>query len=416
MRSSHSYTYFPFVLAFVILSTFMFSVCAKSPIVPEPSPSAKSDLICHTDNPAECYPKVFSATEEFQVVHDDQDLPSGLHVRMDIWSGKKEAKLSTPGSDDPALEGLPVEQSVLVVDPDASEGAPQIPRGAPAYDPVGVVKEPQVQDPDFRVALDFLKEHAEKASYETKHPLDDALVDLEDISHDMYYGKEIIEDVDAVKGLFCLLTQRDAGQAVARDPADHRDFLASSILSSSLQNNPPALKLLEAQWGSLMDSQCAFHAEPLKNVLFSSLKPPMQTDADDMPLEALWTRRVLPVVGKLLKSDIIRHEFMNADVMKHFLQILLTRGDAWEAPRSRVSRIVSDTFLDDSVGAKTGLWPLGSTSDSTTCNTENSRLEDGCWEFHLNQIIRQTGAHWAQELLDMMRTAKSETGRTKDEL
>ncbi|KAK9773655.1 putative Nucleotide exchange factor SIL1 [Seiridium cardinale] len=388
---------------------------ASSPA--SPSPSAKSDLICHTDNPAECYPKIFSATDEFQVVHDDQDLPSGLHVRMDIWSGKKEAKLHTPGSDDPALEGLPVEQSVVVVDPEIAEDAPRIPQGAPAYEPVGVVKEPQVQNPDFTAALDFLKEHAENAPSDEKHPLDDALVDLEDISHDMYYGKKIVEDVDAVKSLFCLLTQRDPGQTLARDPADHRDFLASSILSSALQNNPPALQYLETYWDSLMSLQCASHAKPLGDIFFSSLEPSAQTNSDGASLEALWIRRALPVVGRLLKSDIIRPKFMEADGMRHFLQILLTKGDAWEAPRTRVSWIVSDTFLDTTVGAKTGLWPLKPASDPAICEKDHSMLEEGCWEYHLGQIIQETGgAEWAHELLTMLDTARVGTARVRDEL
>ena len=30
------------------------------------------DLICHTDNEAECYPKVFQATKEFQKVRHDR--------------------------------------------------------------------------------------------------------------------------------------------------------------------------------------------------------------------------------------------------------------------------------------------------------------------------------------------------------
>lgn len=402
-------------LCLSLLSFFILSVSAASSPA-EPSPSAKSDLICHTDNPAECYPKVFSATDEFQIVHDDQDLPPGLHVRMDIYTGTKEAKLNTPDSDNPALEGLPVEQSVVVVDPAYDEDAPRIPQGAPVYDSVGVVKEPQVQNPDFTAALDFLKEHAEKAPYDEKHPLDDALVDLEDISHDMYYGKKIIEDADAVKSLFCILTQRDRQQTLDRSPADHRDFLASSILSSSLQNNPPALRNLEEYWDSLMDSQCNFHSKSLNEVFFSGLVPQNQASDSDAALEALWIRRALPVVGQLLKSDKIRPKFMDANGMEHFLQILLTKGEEWEAPKTRVSRIVSDTFLDPTVGAKSGLWPLQPASDPSTCKKESSRLAEGCWEYHLGQIIQETNAEWAHDLLTMLDAARLATGHARDEL
>lgn len=403
----------------LLLSIFCSSVSASSSssAAAAPSPSAKNDLICHTDNPAECYPKVFSATDEFQVVHDDQDLPPGLHVRMDIYSGTKEAKLFTPDSDDPALEGLPVEQSVVLVDSEVVEDAPRIPQGAPVYEPVGMVKEPQVQNPDFTAALVFLKEHAETAPLEEKHPLDDALVDLEDISHDMYYGKKIIEDADAVKALLCLLTQQDIRRSANRTHGDlDREFLASSILSSSLQNNPPALKELEGQWDTLVEAQCKFHTKPLKDTFFSSLEPQVQVGADEDHLQAMWLRRALPVVGRLLKSDVIRPKFMAADGMKHFLQILLTKGAHWENPKVRVSRIVSDTFLDHNVGAQAGLWPLKPASDPATCKKESSALEEGCWEYHLSQIIQETNAEWAHELLTMLRVARLETGRTRDEL
>ncbi|KAH6660095.1 hypothetical protein BKA67DRAFT_530211 [Truncatella angustata] len=381
-----------------------------------PSPSAKSDVICHTDNPADCYPKVFSPTEEFQIVRDDQDLPPGLHVRMDIYSGKKEAKLYTPDADDPALEGLPVERSVVVVDPEVPDDTPQIPAGAPSYDSVGAVKGPQVHNPDFAAALDFLKNNAETAPSPGKHPLDDALVDLEDISHDMYYGKEIMDDEEAVKSLFCLLTQRDAEHSLNRDGADHWDLLASSILSSSLQNNPPALLSLESYWDSLMDSQCKSHSKPLKDVFFNGLEPSTPTSDHDDALEALWIRRALPVVGKLLKSSAIRSEFIHDNGMKHFLQILLTKGDVWEAARMRVSRIVSDTFLDETVGAKKGMWPVKPAIDPSNCKKDGSKFDEGCWEYHLGQIIQETNAEWAHDLLAMIDAARLETGHVKDEL
>ncbi|KAI1864319.1 hypothetical protein JX265_008690 [Neoarthrinium moseri] len=403
-------------LSLVFFSFFITSAVASPPSA-EASPSAQADLICHTDNPAECYPKVFSATEEFQTVRDDQDLPPGLHVRLNIWTGQKEARLNTPMAEDPALEGLPVDKSVVVVDPEVSNEEPQLPLGAPAYEPVGVVKEPQVQNPDFAIALDFLKEHAETAPSDVKHPLDDALVDLEDISHDMYYGKKIMEDAGAVKSLFCLLTQRDAQQA-DRDLTERRDFLASSILSSSLQNNPPAMREIESQWDQLMSTQCGFHQRPLGEVLFDGLKPRTQASTADEAnrQEASWIRTSLPVVGRLMKSDPIRGHFMQNDIMRNFLQILLIESPAWEAPRVRVSRIVSDTFLDNAVGAKEGVWPRGVISDPAVCQEESTRLGDGCWEYHLQEITKETKAEWAQEMLDLLNTARSGARRAKDEL
>lgn len=418
---------FRVALPVLLLLCFINFAAASSspPSAAEASPSAKAELICHTDNPAECYPKVFSPTEEFQIVHDDQELPSGLHVRMNIWTGEKEARLNTPMPDDPALEGLPVEQSVVVVDPEpAEEQQPRIPAGAPVYEPVGKVKEPEVQDPDFAAALDYIKKNAETALSDAKNPLDDALVDLEDLSHDMYYGKKIIEDADVVKALLCLLTQRDLQQVKDRPYSERRDFLASSTLSSSLQNNVPALRDMEANWDSIMNSQCAFHERPLKDILFSDLEGKTRaTDGAsvDEAHMATWVRTVVPVVGRLLKSDQIRPQFMESDGMQHLLKILLVGtegGKDWSPVQQRIARIVSDTFLDDTVGAELGLWPLQPVHDASTCQEEATRLDDGCWEHHLRQIIqhREGDVDWARDLLAMLKSVRPGSDTRKDEL
>ncbi|KAI0136644.1 hypothetical protein BJ170DRAFT_589613 [Xylariales sp. AK1849] len=402
----------PFILLSFIIS---FSLAASSPpAAAVGSPSAEAETICHTnDNRVECYPRVFSPTEEFQTVRDDQDLPPGLHIRMNIWTGQKEARLNIPMADDPALEGLPVDQAVIVVDADLPPQEPQLPSGAPAYESVGVVKEPPVHNPDFAAALDFVKGNAEAAPSAEKHPLDDALLDLEDISHDMYYGKKITEDANILQSLFCLLTQRDAQQVRTRSLAERRDFLASSILASSLQNNPPALRDVEAQWDALMNTQCASHQQPLKDIFFNSLEPikTSTTNRDDSP-EATWIRTMLPVVGRLLKSDIIRTQFMESGGMKSFLQILLAEGKEWEAPRARVARIVSDTFLDETVGARLGLWPTQHTSGDEVCRKESSSLDEGCWEFHL-EGIKTT---WASDLLTMLESARPGPTRQRNQV
>ncbi|KAH8675761.1 hypothetical protein BX600DRAFT_507971 [Xylariales sp. PMI_506] len=407
-----SLVFLSFLISFAIASSL--SSASSSALKAAASPAANGELICHTDNPAECYPKVFSPTEEFQIVHDDQDLPSGLHVRLNIWTGEKEARLNIDNTHDPALEGLPVEQAVVVVDPQLSQDEPQIPAGAPAYEPVGIVKEPEVQDPDFLAALDFIKVHAETTAAE-KHPLDEALADLEDLSHDIYYGKKITEDAEALKSLFCLLTERDTQQLEARALSERRDFLASSILASSLQNNPPALRNVESHW-DVLNQKCGFHSEPLREVLLRNLEPRSSPGTHEYKAEAAWARTTLPVVGKLLKSGMIRVQFMERDGMRNFLQILLAEGQEWEAARARVSRIVGDTFLDETVGASLGLWPLGAVSDKAVCTSQTTSLSEGCWEFHLGEIIKQRPeAEWAQDLLSLLKQVRPvETARVRE--
>ncbi|KAK8056044.1 nucleotide exchange factor SIL1 [Apiospora rasikravindrae] len=364
MASSRMRSIIHLSIAFLLLSFVVSSIATvSSPVPASSSPAAEGELICHTDNSAECYPKVFSPTDEFQIVHDDQDLPSGLHVRMNIWTGQKEAKINTPGAEDAALEGLPVDQAVMVVDPDLTEAKPNIPSGAPVYEPVGVVKEPKEKNPGFFQALDSVKLHRNAAFSAESSVLEDALAELEDFSHDMYYGQQIAGDEDILRALFHLVTKRDAEEVTKR--------------SSDGQS--------------------------LKDAFYGQLKPRAEQGSADASNEATWMRALLAVVGKLLKSDKIRDEFLDNKGMEDFLRILMTKGSEWEPARAKVARIVMDNFLDENVGAKTGVWPPRFSTQVYVCDTEGREFDDSCWVLYLGRIIKdRTQEAWAQELYSML--------------
>ncbi|OTB13981.1 hypothetical protein K445DRAFT_368163 [Daldinia sp. EC12] len=397
---------------------------------PAESPSAETELICHTDNHAECYPKVFSATEEFQTVHDDQDLPPGLHVQLDIQTGKKQAKLYNPAEENPALEGLPVDRSVVVVDPeppedDEDDDKPRIPSGAPAYEPVGVVKAPKEKNEGFISALETLKKSSGSGSGSGSggsavrpEELDKALEDLEDLSHGMYYGLQIAEDPDALHALFCLLTARDAAQS-ARPLAQRTDFLASSILASSIRNNQPALRAVEKSWDALLDKVCEattgtpydLKSELIVKTTRKSADEGGQGKEEEEEAEAYAARLNLAVLDGLLKSPAITQQFLAHDGMRHFLQILLQTDPAWDARKAKVARIVSDIFLDEDLGAVLGVWPTtGSVAEPGVCEAGGKdSLGEGCWEYHLESMARHPDApDWCRPLLDLLRRRRAE--------
>ncbi|KAI0116878.1 hypothetical protein F4814DRAFT_265572 [Daldinia grandis] len=423
-----SYTHIMKRLAVAALvASSAFSLTNASSAASE-SPSAEAELICHTDNPAECYPKVFSATEHFQPVHDDQDLPPGLHVQLDIQTGQKQAKLVNPAEENPALEGLPVDRSVVVVDPEPPQDEqPRIPPGAPAYEPVGVVKAPKGKNEGFLEALETVKKssRADGNAAPVVDPvdLDKALEDLEDLSHGLYYGLQIAEDADALHALLCLLTARDAAQA-QRPLPQRTDFLASAILASSTRNNRPALRAVEQSWDALLEKPClpSPSPAPLRSELFSALQPTSAPGSADEPAEAYATRLSLAVLDGLLKSPQIAAQFLAHDGMRHFLRILQRADPVWDARKAKVARIVSDVFLDEDVGAVLGVWPTSaSVSEASVCEGGGSdSLEDGCWEYHLEVISRGPEApDWSQPLLDLLRRRRAEgpaAQRKRDEL
>ncbi|KAI0385863.1 hypothetical protein F5Y04DRAFT_158773 [Hypomontagnella monticulosa] len=424
MGSSHMSNLKKIAISLFIVSSAL-SLTSASSAPPSESPSADGELICHTDNPAECYPKVFSATEEFQVVREDQDLPPGLHVQLDIQTGQKRAKLYNPEEKNPELEGLPVDRSVVIVDQEESQDdKPKIPPGAPAYEPVGIVKAPNEKNEGFIQALDTVKKYSSPKGKSVKPgDLDKALEDLEDLSHGMYYGLQIAEDADALHTLFCLLSGPETAQEAEKPLTERVDFLASSILASAIRNNKPALRAVEGAWDTILEKQCVSNpknARTPKSELYTNLEPTTGPASVEEAAEAHSTRLNLAVLDGLLKSPKIKEQFLAHDGMKNFLRILLRKEEVWDARKAKVARIVADTFLDEEVGAVLGVWPtVASVTDTSVCAEGGSdSLGEGCWEYHLEVISRDPkDAEWSQPLLDMLRQRLgSESTRRRDEL
>ena len=51
------------------------------------------DIICDPSNLDNCYPRIFEPTSEWQLIKPGQDIPPGLHVRLNMETLEKEAKL-----------------------------------------------------------------------------------------------------------------------------------------------------------------------------------------------------------------------------------------------------------------------------------------------------------------------------------
>ena len=404
-----------------------------------PSPSADVELICHTDNPAECYPKVFQATDEFQIVRPDQDLPIGLHVRLNVATGVKEAKINVPDEHDPSLEGLPVDSSVVIVERDEAEEQVKPPPNAPAYEPVGNIKKPKSADPAegnaFYKSLTILKKGLD---------VDGALEMLEDISHDIYYGLKIAEDYETVHELFCLSTAAlSSPSAEAADETTlRRARLAALTLSSTLQNNPTALASIEAHWPKLAPSLCSSSSSsssssnagttPLSTSIFTLLPP------------AALTKVRISLLTGLLKSPLFRAAFLSPNKQQqannnsndtgaaHILRILTTNPpstnppstsnpasdpaseEEWAPTQRRAAVLLMDTFLDGDMGAAIGEWPsptqaqlsdgecavlFGGGGDDGPLKGEGR--EEECVDFlvrGLSERFRKEKGHWSHEL------------------
>ncbi|KAF4452292.1 Nucleotide exchange factor SIL1 [Fusarium albosuccineum] len=389
----------PLLLALIFAIVTCIFAAPAAALSSQPSPSAEVELICHTDNPQDCYPRVFQPTDEFQIVHDDQELPNGLHVRMNVWTGKKEAKINVPDESDPALQGLPVDHAVVVVDPEQPE-APQIPKGAPKYDPVGKIKEPE-GDPEgkpFFAAMKLLKKGAVNGGKE----FDDALEGMENLSHDIYYGLKVTEDPDVLKALFCLMVDQNGPSTEGVTPRDHQ---AAAILGGTLQNNAAALKEVTKEWSNLMGTKCPKTEKPLREVLYSSLVPLEHASGANSKVLAATAKAKVGAINGLVKSDVIRDEFLKNDGMRRLLELLIPEGKEWATAQRKVGQLVLDTFLDEDMGAKLGQWPRTARATDAECRVPETQTEEGCWDYHVAKIMKankRDSGHWSRDLNDRL--------------
>ena len=197
------------------------------------SPRASADLICHTSHASECYPRTFQPTTYFQRVHDDQDLPAGLHIRVNLETGKKEAKLNDgEGGDEEESKG------VAIVEPVESEEK-EVPTFQLHNQQVlqstdqGSIRPPASGNGDgasFYSSQETLKNASDSPDPDVLLP---ALEILEDLSHDIYWGLALAKDRSTVQKLLSLLSLNSSDAQVKAG--------AALVFGTALQNNPAAL-------------------------------------------------------------------------------------------------------------------------------------------------------------------------------
>lgn len=350
--------------------------------------SAEADLerICATDNQDDCYPKIFQPTEEFQIVREGQEIPHGLHVRLDVTTGLKEAKLNDPNEDNSALEGLPVDSSIVMVESEGDSEAvanPRVAQGAPAYEPVGKIKPPESESQAFRDSLTVLK----TLSLDDR-PVDAALTILEDIAHDIYYGLKIAEDPNAVKELLCMMSAQDNFAKASDDAAVQQAGYAASIIGSALQNNQKALEEVEKSWSDISGATCTGTNRKLSQAVFNSLMPDTPADDKSEGTQLSLTKAKTSALRGLIKSPTIRDDFLAHGGMDQVLRVLVLEKPELAAAQQKLANLVSDEFLDEDMGATLGVWPRPGEVDHD-------------WDYQLKTLAKLhkgDKGHWSADL------------------
>ena len=391
------------LLGLVCLYLFVIVGASSTPPDPSASPLADTELICPTEHAGDCYPRIFQPTEEFQLIKEGQDLPPGLHVRMNIYTGEKEARLNIPmeGEDDPALEGIPVEQAMVVVEqPEPESEQPKqvpIPPNAPPYEAVGKIQQPPPNSGDaatFNAAALAIK--AEGQDFDT------SLDDLSELAHDIYFGLEIGRDRATVEKLLCFALGVGSEKLSATE--NKRDYKAATILAAAVQNNPSALKEITGYGREVwLPTWCSGRQPTRAEHVVKMMRNTLADQRDPSAVKAK-----VALMNGVMKDAKVRDDFIRAGAMELLLAMWLKEGEQWDVVRIKVAQLVMDTLLDESMGADLGIWPKGAASKSKVCESERSMLEDGCWEHHVESFLKVSPqSSWAEEFLKTLREQRA---------
>lgn len=316
-------------------------------------------LIC---NQIECYPKVFEASNEWQEVRPEQRLPAGLDIRIDLETGKKEAKMldlgsssqNTPEVTTPSIidEGTVAEEHTDTEPDEApfkwndiseeendsvkTEVMNGLEKNIPEEDTSLEVENEtfnqsgeQSEDKDliidsssnadndkkseyeFAAEFEKIKRLEKLSSDESWDQVEMLLDDLVEYSHDYSHGFKIISNE------FELLYRLSFSQEI---PVEVRE-LAARIIVSSLRNNPPSIDYINENYPETLLQICkelpALHASKVKilvkrflSILDVLLARSSDPEVDEKVLWSLYSSndslikiKVLEIVSKLYHQN-----------------------------------------------------------------------------------------------------------------
>lgn len=333
---------------------------------------------------------------------------------MNIYSGEREARLNIPMESEEgySADSIPEEQAMVIIEQPEEEQVVEeqtairdrVPEEPPAYDPAGKVVPPSNHDGGeigiFQKAMIVVS--VEGRSF------DSALDDLNELSHDIYYGVEIAKNGPVLEKLVCLTL----GQGTDKFPAEKekRDHKAAAILASAIQNNPKALAEVSKFSGLVMYPTCGAELMEAKTRgkgnFVSVLRARIGREKDPQTLKSKIT-----AISGLLKEPLIRKAYLEKGGMELLLAIWLKKGEQWDGVRRKVAQLVMDNFLDESMGAALGVWPKQLVAETTICETKGRMLEDGCWEHHIEGFLKkEPDAEWANDFVKALSEQRKKFG------
>ncbi|KAL8712407.1 MAG: hypothetical protein Q9220_003255 [cf. Caloplaca sp. 1 TL-2023] len=314
-------------LSLVLLHSFSYTHASV------PSPKASTPLICHTNHASECYPRIFQPTEKFRVVHHDQDLPPGLHVRMNLATGVKEARLNVPEPNEGEYNEVPSALTIIDTLDDHPEYAPEKSQRLSNEEQDMVAKNKPLQSSEYSVADSTLyasSVHAIKISLPAPNDenLLTALSNLEDLAHSYHWGLTIAKDEVLIHDIYRLLLPSED------DVSIEIRSLATLVLGTAIHNNEAALKAVLAHFNNNSESP---EKAPMEAVIFAL----SHGERDPRLLN-----RMLFLLSSLCRDGGQRDAFFDRDGIDMLLQIDESDFAPGGGERGRVRRKITNFVVD----------------------------------------------------------------------
>lgn len=184
----------------------------------------KDDVICHGDN--DCYPRVFVPSTEWQPVREDQEVPAGLHVRLNMETNEREAKL-LPKEESRSDSGLVAMDSNI--EDRQEEIREKIRQFKAEKDSTKSKERAQVKESEFNDFSSALLAALDYDNHRDSVHLGKALDTLTELSHDREFGIKLTQDPQT----FTLLLEL----AIKTNDPKIQDQIYR-IFAASLSNNP----------------------------------------------------------------------------------------------------------------------------------------------------------------------------------
>ena len=308
---------------------------------PASSPPASTELICHTAHASECYSAIFQPTEHFQRVHDDQSIPPGLHVRMNLATGLKEARLNVPEpqgthyADLVFMDELPPRPSI-----EEDERVTEVPELQDQSD----VDTAYERGPYFPAAFDAEESSLFSASIailqsttalsNTDLP---ALSALQDLAHSVDWGLAFARDAVASQHIVSAIHPGSAAPAELRSAA-------TLLLGTAIHSNYAALDALLSH---------PYSAEAGKSPVFNVLAALRDPEQADMTLK---TRAVF-LLSQLCQNTEQLRIFILSDGLATLFDLFeerMTLDGGMDKFRAKAANFIYDRILSR-LGSANGL-------------------------------------------------------------